>query len=273
MHISQSPTSSRRSAALPQTDSSPPRPRAASRSIWIRRGAWGARAERPWVRSRCPFGPLALDHPHFEDRPIERQRAATAAIEPSRGNLPRPSCRRWVRRPGPAQRPLVNRVRVGRQQLSAGEAVCRSQPGRRTERRARCGRPAPRTTSKGDPCLSWQDISMWIRPGATSSSPIGWRSCRRHGPRPGASRYAFSADPIEPGRVLLFERWESKAALATHLEGLRSAPAPAQRHPNSRRRDPAVRDRRGGCRRQLRSAGTATRTDRPSPRRVTRGDR
>ena len=43
--------------------------------------------------------------------------------------------RRCVRRLGPAQRPPVNRVRVGRQQLSAGQAVCRSQPGRRTERR------------------------------------------------------------------------------------------------------------------------------------------
>ena len=42
----------------------------------------------------------------------------------------------WVRWPGPAQRPLVNRVRVGRQQLSAGMAGCRSQPGRRTEHRA-----------------------------------------------------------------------------------------------------------------------------------------
>ena len=41
----------------------------------------------------------------------------------------------WVRWPGPAQRPLVNRVRVGRQQLSAGMAGCRSQPGRRTELR------------------------------------------------------------------------------------------------------------------------------------------
>jgi quinol monooxygenase YgiN len=38
--------------------------------------------------------------------------------------------------------------------------------------------------------------------------------------------YAFSPDPLEPGRVLLFERWESKAALAAHLERLRSAPRP-----------------------------------------------
>ena len=45
------------------------------------------------------------------------------------------SRRCWVRWPGPAQRPLVNRVRVGRQQLSAGKGVCRSQPGRRTEHR------------------------------------------------------------------------------------------------------------------------------------------
>src|SRR5580704_12233926 len=48
--------------------------------------------------------------------------------------------RRWVRWPGPAQRPLVNRVRVGRQQLSAGMAGCRSQPGHRTERRRRLRR-------------------------------------------------------------------------------------------------------------------------------------
>jgi quinol monooxygenase YgiN len=43
----------------------------------------------------------------------------------------------------------------------------------------------------------------------------------------GCIAYAFSGDPIEPGRVLLFERWESKAALAKHLEGLASAPAAA----------------------------------------------
>jgi quinol monooxygenase YgiN len=43
----------------------------------------------------------------------------------------------------------------------------------------------------------------------------------------GCITYAFSGDPIEPGRVLLFERWESKAALAAHLEGLKSAPRAA----------------------------------------------
>jgi quinol monooxygenase YgiN len=44
----------------------------------------------------------------------------------------------------------------------------------------------------------------------------------------GCIAYAISADPIEPGRVLLYERWEDKAALAAHLEGMRSAP-PARR--------------------------------------------
>ena len=49
-----------------------------------------------------------------------------------------------VRRLGPAQRSLVNRVRVGRQQLSAGKGVCRSQPGRRTEPRDAHRKAAPR---------------------------------------------------------------------------------------------------------------------------------
>jgi quinol monooxygenase YgiN len=39
---------------------------------------------------------------------------------------------------------------------------------------------------------------------------------------PGCLDYVFSADPLEPGRVILFERWESKEALAAHLEGMRA---------------------------------------------------
>jgi quinol monooxygenase YgiN len=42
----------------------------------------------------------------------------------------------------------------------------------------------------------------------------------------GCLDYAFSADPIEPGRVLLFERWTTQEALDAHLNRLRSdAPA------------------------------------------------
>jgi quinol monooxygenase YgiN len=52
-------------------------------------------------------------------------------------------------------------------------------------------------------------------------------SMRTSRAEPGCIAYAFMADPIEPGRVLLFERWESKDALAAHLAALRSAPRPA----------------------------------------------
>ena len=42
----------------------------------------------------------------------------------------------------------------------------------------------------------------------------------------GCITYAFSPDPLDAGRVLLFERWESKAALAGHLAALRERPRP-----------------------------------------------
>lgn len=53
----------------------------------------------------------------------------------------------------------------------------------------------------------------------------GMRSSRAE---PGCLEYVFSADPLEPGRVVLFERWESKEALAAHLErmGMRRGSGP-----------------------------------------------
>lgn len=50
---------------------------------------------------------------------------------------------------------------------------------------------------------------------------------RRSRAEAGCVAYVFSADPIEAGRVWLFERWESKEALAAHLAAMRSAPRPA----------------------------------------------
>lgn len=50
---------------------------------------------------------------------------------------------------------------------------------------------------------------------------------RRSRAEPGCLTYVFSADPIEPGRVHLFERWESRDALAQHLKGMRDAPQPS----------------------------------------------
>jgi quinol monooxygenase YgiN len=45
---------------------------------------------------------------------------------------------------------------------------------------------------------------------------------------PGCLEYTFSADPLNPGRVLLFERWIDQGALDTHLAGLKDAPPPAE---------------------------------------------
>jgi len=49
---------------------------------------------------------------------------------------------------------------------------------------------------------------------------------RRSRAEPGCITYVFAADPIEAGRVHLFERWESKEALAEHIKGMRDAPRP-----------------------------------------------
>ena len=43
----------------------------------------------------------------------------------------------------------------------------------------------------------------------------------------GCIDYVLSADPLEPGRVYLFERWESKDHLVPHLARL-SAPRPPE---------------------------------------------
>ena len=43
---------------------------------------------------------------------------------------------------------------------------------------------------------------------------------------PGCLEYGFSLDPLVPGRVCLFERWETKDALLAHLTRIRATPAP-----------------------------------------------
>jgi quinol monooxygenase YgiN len=42
----------------------------------------------------------------------------------------------------------------------------------------------------------------------------------------------FSADPLEPGLVYLFERWESKEALAAHVAGMQTRPRAADDIPS-----------------------------------------
>lgn len=54
---------------------------------------------------------------------------------------------------------------------------------------------------------------------------------RRSRAEDGCVAYVFAADPLEPGRVILFEQWASEEALAAHAAALREAranpPAPA----------------------------------------------
>jgi quinol monooxygenase YgiN len=40
---------------------------------------------------------------------------------------------------------------------------------------------------------------------------------------PGCLEYVFAADPLVLGRVVLYERWESKEDLAAHLAGQKAA--------------------------------------------------
>jgi quinol monooxygenase YgiN len=47
---------------------------------------------------------------------------------------------------------------------------------------------------------------------------------RRSRAEQGCIEYVIAADPVEPGRAVLFERWASQADLDAHLAGLSSAP-------------------------------------------------
>jgi quinol monooxygenase YgiN len=49
---------------------------------------------------------------------------------------------------------------------------------------------------------------------------------RRSRAEAGCLEYTFSADPLDPTRVLLFERWEDQASLDAHLAAQATAPKP-----------------------------------------------
>jgi quinol monooxygenase YgiN len=50
-------------------------------------------------------------------------------------------------------------------------------------------------------------------------------SVKKSRSEPGCLEYTLAADPIEPGRVVLYERWEDQAALDAHIAGMREAAA------------------------------------------------
>jgi quinol monooxygenase YgiN len=45
---------------------------------------------------------------------------------------------------------------------------------------------------------------------------------------PGCIEYTFCADPLDPSRVVLFEKWEDQAALDAHIAAQRAAPRPTE---------------------------------------------
>jgi quinol monooxygenase YgiN len=49
----------------------------------------------------------------------------------------------------------------------------------------------------------------------------------------GCIEYTFSADPLVPGRVVLYERWASQEDLDQHLAGLSAPSAPAVTGPEA----------------------------------------
>jgi quinol monooxygenase YgiN len=49
-------------------------------------------------------------------------------------------------------------------------------------------------------------------------------SMRRSRAERGCLEYTMSADPIDPGRVVLFERWADQESLDAHLSAMRNAP-------------------------------------------------
>jgi quinol monooxygenase YgiN len=51
---------------------------------------------------------------------------------------------------------------------------------------------------------------------------------RKSRAEPGCLEYTFSADPLDPSRVVLFERWMSQEALDAHLSALRAEPEPSR---------------------------------------------
>jgi quinol monooxygenase YgiN len=51
-------------------------------------------------------------------------------------------------------------------------------------------------------------------------------SLRRARAEPGCLDYVVAADPLDPGRVNIYERWESEADLHAHLSGVAQTAPP-----------------------------------------------
>ena len=63
----------------------------------------------------------------------------------------------------------------------------------------------------------YMDVEPAAREDFLAGMVAGMTSSRAE---PGCLDYVLSPDPIDPGRVRLFERWESKEALGAHLANM-----------------------------------------------------
>lgn len=70
----------------------------------------------------------------------------------------------------------------------------------------------------------WIDVAPDQRGAYLESRLAGVLATRSE---PGCIDYVFSPDPHDPGRLRLFERWESQQDLDVHLQLLRSRPPAA----------------------------------------------
>jgi hypothetical protein len=67
----------------------------------------------------------------------------------------------------------------------------------------------------------WFEVEPGEREAFIAGRLAGMRASREH---PGCQEYTFAADPLVPGRVVLYERWDDQAALDNHLKLLRENP-------------------------------------------------
>lgn len=70
----------------------------------------------------------------------------------------------------------------------------------------------------------WFEVDPSERDAFVAGRVEGTRASRAE---QGCIEYVMAADPLDPGRVVLFERWESQADLDAHLAGQAQARQPA----------------------------------------------
>jgi quinol monooxygenase YgiN len=67
----------------------------------------------------------------------------------------------------------------------------------------------------------WFEVEPDERDAFVAGRTEGMRKSRAE---QGCIEYVIAPDPLDPGRVVLFERWESQADLDAHLAAARQAP-------------------------------------------------